>query len=139
MKSVREDKIRTSLCKRNSYVNYYNKLLEDLYEYTNTLKSRKYNRVYQSCKKSNLERQRRNRIIISYRICQNKKYSVIKNSEYYSDEAAELMDRLRNILNVMIEEDNGLYLKNEILEVSRELDDIIDYYYKYENKRVQTL
>ena len=136
MKSVNEDKIRTSLYKKNSYVNYYTKLLEDISRYINPLNARKNNKVFQYTKKNNAEKQRRNRIIISYRICQNKKYSVIKNNNYYSEDIIELMDQFRNILNLMLEEENGLYMKNEILEVSRELDDMIYYYYKYENKEV---
>jgi hypothetical protein len=138
MKPRNEDKIKVYQCKKDNYVNFYSKVITD---YNNNLYSNGSNnkrRAYKPNKMNILDYQKRNKLIIKYRICQSKKIKILKEGNCVPNSTLELIDKFRNILNAMLEED-GIYPKDEILDVSRELDDIIYYYYKVSIGKVETL
>lgn len=129
-----ENKVKTSQCKKGNGSNYYKKavnnslsnICETNVDFNNSPYS--YNRI------RNLVYQRRIRLLIKYILCKNGKAWVLNENNYFPDLALELIDKLRNILNTMLEDDEGIYHKGEILDVSRELDDAIYHYYKYEER-----
>ena len=70
------------------------------------------------------------RLRLTYRICRSQKAQMLNNKFMMSDNTIQLIDKFRAILNTMLDDENGAYPKEEILNVSRELDDVIYYYYK---------
>ena len=76
-----------------------------------------------------IEGQKREKVIIRYRICHRRKTQFLELGNYFPEIIEELMDKLRDVLNIMLENENGMYNKNEILKVSKELDTIIYLYY----------
>jgi hypothetical protein len=87
-------------------------------------------------KKTNLEgfskhdNNKIDRLRLTYRICRSRKAQILKANCSVHDSTIDLIDRFRAILNSMLEDENGAYPMEEILNVSRELDDVIYFYYK---------
>ena len=78
----------------------------------------------------NHENNKIDRVRITYRICRSKKAQIFKTKSSIQNNTIDLIDRFRAILNTMLEDEEGEYPVEEILNVSRELDDMIYYYYK---------
>lgn len=130
MKPNYENKIKDTQCKKNKNMNCYNNIMS---KFTCHFKESTYERRQMPNRQNKLTRtkhHKRDKLIKIYRICQGKKSRILKEDKYYPDAALELIDKFRNILNAMLEDEEGIYPKDEILDVSRELDDIIYYYYK---------
>jgi hypothetical protein len=70
------------------------------------------------------------RLRLTYRICRSQKAQMLNNKFMMSDSTIQLIDKFRAILNTMLDDEDGAYPKEEILNVSKELDDVIYYYYK---------
>lgn len=69
------------------------------------------------------------RLQLIYRLCQGQKARLFHDNVYIPGNVLELIDRFRTVLNTMLEDESGVYPSEEILNVSRELDDMIFYYY----------
>jgi hypothetical protein len=138
MKPSNEDKTEISQAKMDNYVNAYNEVISNYADnlFSNDINNKK--KSYKTNKIEIVDYKKRNKLILKYRICQNKKTKIFEREDYLPNIALELIDKFRNILNAMLEED-GIYPKNEILDVSRELDDIIYYYYKSSNGKMKTV
>ena len=78
----------------------------------------------------NSENTKVDKLRLTYRICRSKKAQIFNNKFSMPDNTIELIEKFRSILNTMLEDESGTYPKEEILNVSRELDDVIYYYYK---------
>lgn len=122
--------VGTSCVRKNNYLIDYNNITRALLKFYSMVLNKKIEKPDNLHKVKRPNYIKRENTIKRYRIYYNRKKGNHNEVNYYKDVVLELIDKFRDLLNAMLVDEKGIYPKDEILDVSRELDEIISYYYK---------